>query len=103
MALVYFELGNEKAAFHELSMARGDRIITEAIIRKPGIIRGEIAAWEKELETKPYSRDVLLKLALLNYSLYQDGAGKDYYEQARYLDPTNENVIKLGKIISSLP
>ncbi len=102
MALVYFELGNEAAAIRELNWAGNHRKEAEMTIAKPGLIKQNIGQWEKALETKKYSRDILLKLAFLNLSIYQDEAGKNYFEQARYLDPTDKSVISLGRIISSL-
>jgi tetratricopeptide (TPR) repeat protein len=102
MALIYFQLGDEPAAINELNWAGSHRNNAEEVIRKPGLIRQDIGQWEKALETKKYSIDLLLKLALLNLTIYQDETGKNYFEQARYLDPTNESVTKLGEIISSL-
>jgi Tfp pilus assembly protein PilF len=101
MALVYFQLGQERAAIDELNQAGGHRTTAEAKINQPGIIKQEIASWEKVLEEKKYSKEVLMKLAFLHYLIYEDEAASNYWQQASYLDPTNETIIKLGRVISS--
>lgn len=114
MALVWFENGNEVEAVRELELANRLLVIktqtvednlkrAEEKVRQPGKIRGEIESWEKVLEEKPYYRDVLLRLALLSYQIYEDEKAQEYFERAKYLDPNNEEVKKIDQIIFSLP
>ena len=73
---------------------------TEATIQKTQQIRQEIQLWERALDEKSNYRDVLLRLALLNYQINQNEEAKDYWGRANYLDPNNEEVVKVGEIIS---
>lgn len=105
MALIWFENGNEDQAIKELKKAnKKSQSLTKAEekVRQPEKIRQEIASWEKIIEEKPYYRDVLLRLALLNYRLYEDEKAVDYWERANYLDPNNEEVKQVKKVIFSL-
>lgn len=68
-------------------------------LRQKAIIEQEISSWEKILETKPEYRDVLLRLALLNWKIYNYDKAKEYWEKADYLDPNNAEVQKVGEII----
>ena len=63
------------------------------------VIQQEISALEKELENKPEYRDVLLKLALLNYQIMDNQKAEEYWQRANYLDPNNSEVQKVGEII----
>jgi len=114
MALTWFENGDEEKALRELGLANRLLIIktekaeeslkrAEEKVMEPERIRREIESWEKVLEEKPDYRDVLLRLALLNYQIYEDEKAKDCWNRANYLDPNNEEVQEVGKIISSLP
>lgn len=114
MALAWFEAGNETKALEELKLGNDLLIIktraAEASLKKaedkvtqPGKVRQEIASWEKILETRPNYRDVYLRLAILNYQVGEIKQAQSDWEKANYLDPNNEEVIKVGKIISSLP
>lgn len=64
-------------------------------------IEQEISKWEKILETKPNYRDVLLRLALLHYQIYNQEKSQENWLKANYLDPNNQEVQKVGQIISS--
>ena len=44
----------------------------EKKVQEPGKIRQEIASWEKILKEKPFYRDVLLRLALFNFQIYEE-------------------------------
>ena len=112
MALEWFENGDEEKATLELK--RANELVlweTEGVreslkkaedrVREPERIRKEIESWEKMLEEKPYYRDVLLRLTLLSYQIYEDEKAQEYFERAEYLDPNNEEVEKIGKIIFS--
>ena len=50
-------------------------------------VRAEIGAWEKLNEIRPYSKDILLKLALLYAQINEVEKARDYFNQAEYLDP----------------
>lgn len=75
----------------------------EESLRQKAIIEQEISLWEEILEAKPEYRDVLLRLALFNWKIYNYDKAKKYWEKADYLDPNNAEVQKIGEIISSLP
>ncbi|MBU2051762.1 MAG: hypothetical protein U1C50_00205 [Patescibacteria group bacterium] len=59
----------------------------ELIANRPTVLKQEIIAWEKVLTEKVETRDGLLRLAFLNWQLYQDDQAKAFWEQAFYLDP----------------
>lgn len=110
MALAWLENGNEEKALEELKLANKLLIIktsrTEEALKKaeeavsnPGKIRLEIESWEKILQEKPSYRDVLLRLSLLNYQIYENEKAKSYWEKADYLDPNNAEVQKVSEII----
>lgn len=110
MAVYWFEVGNEEQALIELEMANKLLFVknfeieksvrkAEEKVREPERIREEIKSWEKVLEEKPYYRDVLLRLSILNYQIYEDEKALEYFEQALYLDPNNEQVKQVKEII----
>ena len=72
-------------------------------LRQKAIIELEIESSEKILQEKPSYGDILLKLSLLNYQIYENEKAKSYWEKADYLDPNNVEVQQVGKIIFSLP
>jgi len=113
MAITWFENGDEIKALEELELA--NRLIlvkTEGVkfhlkraedkVREPERIRQEIESWEKVIEVGPDYLDVLLRLSLLNYQIYEDEKTKEYFDKAEYLDPGNEDVLKVKEIISFL-
>jgi tetratricopeptide (TPR) repeat protein len=111
---MWFENGDEEKALDELELANRLLIIktegaeaslkrAEEKVMEPERIRREIESWEKVLEEKPYYRDVLLRLALLNYQIYEDEKAEEYWQQANYLDPNNEEGQEVGEIIFSSP
>jgi len=113
MAVYWFESGNEEKALEELSKANKWLVIktswgkenlrkAEERVLEPERIREEIESWEKVIEERPYFRDVLLRLSILNYRIYEDEKAKDYFLQAEYLDPNNEEIRQVKKIISPL-
>ena len=51
-------------------------------------VSAEIAAWEKLAIVRPYSKDLLIKLALLYDQIGEVQKALDYFNQAQYLDPT---------------
>ncbi|MBU1500171.1 hypothetical protein KKE48_04875, partial [Patescibacteria group bacterium] len=55
--------------------------------------------WEKVIETKPEYRDVLLRLALLNWRIFNNDKAEEYWQKANNLDPNKEEVQKVGEII----
>ncbi|MCX6817023.1 MAG: hypothetical protein NTZ93_04100 [Candidatus Beckwithbacteria bacterium] len=73
----------------------------QASQKQKTVIQQEIVSLEKELEKKPEYRDVLLKLALLNYQILETEKAKEYWNRANYLDPNNLEVQKIGEVISS--
>lgn len=71
----------------------------EESLRQKAVIEQEISSWEKILQDKPSYGDVLLRLSLLNYQIYENEKAKAYWEKADYLDPNKEEVQQVGKII----
>lgn len=114
MALAWLENGNEEKAIEELKLANKLLIIktlkaeealkkAEEAVSSPGKIRLEIESWEKILQERPSYVDILLRLSLLNYQIYENEKAKSFWGKADYLDPNNAEVQKVGKIIFSLP
>lgn len=113
LAVYWFEVGNEKKAIEELGLANKTLLIkttkakeritkAEDKVLGPEKIREEIRSWEKILDERPFFRDVLLRLSILNYQIYEDEKAKDYFTQAEYLDPTNKEIKEVKKIIFPL-
>lgn len=71
----------------------------EESLKQKAVIEQEISSWEKILQEEPSYRDVLLRLSLLNYQIYENEKAKAYWEKANYLDPNNADVQKVGEII----
>jgi tetratricopeptide (TPR) repeat protein len=110
MALAWFEAGDEDMALNELEVAnkllivktrRAKNSLKEANdkVMEPEKIREEIVDWEKILGEMPSFKDVFLRLAVLNYQLYNETQARDYFEKAEYLDPNNEEILEIKKII----
>jgi len=110
MAIEFFEKGNEEKAKKELEIA--NRLLfleltsvkkevkkAEKKVNEPDKIKQEIESWENVLEKRPFYRDVLLRLAVLNYQIYENEKATKYFEKAEYLDPKNEEVVEIRKII----
>lgn len=112
MSLAWLDNGNEEKALEELRLANKLLIIktsraeealkkAEEAVNSPAKIRQEIESWEKILQDKPSYGDILLRLSLLNYQIYENEKAKAYWEKADYLDPNNVEVQKVGEIIFS--
>lgn len=71
----------------------------EESLRQKAVIEQEISSWEKVIETKPEYRDVLLRLALLNWRIFNNDKAEEYWQKANNLDPNKEEVQKVGEII----
>lgn len=116
MSRVYFDAGNEIKAKEELTKAKSlapyfswldfnqttarqlDQ--TQKLIEQPEELRKQISFWEEIIQENPYYRDVLLRLSLLSYQLVDDQKAQEYWQRAFYLDPNNDLVQKVGKIIN---
>ena len=61
-------------------------------------IREEIAKLEQVAETVN-SRDVWLKLALLNWQIFDEGKAKEYWQKAWLIDPNNEQVTSVRRMV----
>lgn len=110
MAIAWLEFGNEKKAKEEIKMADKFMIVktgsninrlkkAEEKVKEPEKIREEIKSWEKVIEEKPYFKDVLLRLSVLTFQIYEDKKAIKYFNQAEYLDPNDTEVLKIKKII----
>lgn len=102
MALAWFNAGEEERALSELELVDQVPKRTEDVIKAPERTRKEMASWEKILESRPYAKGVLLRLAVLKFMLYEDEAAKVYWLRAQYLDPTSEMVKKVGELIKAI-
>lgn len=115
MAEVYFNTGDEEQAVEEFKKAetlyrslafldilgntKKQLEEAEKLLSHPKKVRQDINYWETVLKTKPHSRDVFLRLSILNYQLYQHKKAREYWEKAFYLDPNNEVVQEFGQIL----
>ncbi len=110
MAIYWFEAGEEQKALKELEVANKLLFVktngnldnlrkAQEKVKQPERIREEIKSWEKVLEEKPYYRDVLLRLSVLSYQIYEDEKAVEYFLEAEYLDPNNDEVLSLKEII----
>lgn len=61
-------------------------------------IRREIARWE-EISQAVTARDGLLRLVLLNWQVFDEAKAKIAFEQAKILDPNNERVKTVEKLL----
>lgn len=61
-------------------------------------IRAEMAKLEQAAETVN-TRDVWLKLALLNWQVFDEEKAKEYWQKAWWIDPNNEQVTSLRQVI----
>ncbi len=52
-------------------------------------VKKEIIFWQKTVEEFPGYRDGYLKLAILNWKIYQNDEAKNFLEKARTVDPNN--------------
>lgn len=74
--------------------------VTDKVFPREAIYE-EIAKWEEVLAQKLGYRDVLLRLAVLHWQIYEDDTAREYFEEARALDPNNEVVKQVGKLIEA--
>ncbi len=116
MANVLFETGNLDKAKLAIQRAQflyqlykpldiGGRINKQLqegqnLTSQPVKIQQQINYWETVLSGKPNFRDVYLKLSLLYFELWQDDRSREYWEKAFYLDPNNQKVKEIGKLIN---
>lgn len=61
-------------------------------------IRAEMAKLEQAAETVN-TRDVWLKLALLNWQIFDEEKAREYWQKAWFIDPNNEKVTSLRQVI----
>lgn len=83
-------------SINEAHRELGQRYETNEQIKK---IEEQINYWEKVVKQRNGYRDGYLELAILNYKLGRILTTKEYLERAKELDPNNEMVEKLEKII----
>ena len=62
----------------------------------------EIVFWQKTVEEFPGYRDGYLKLAILNWKIYQTDEAKSFLEKARTVDPNNRLEISLTQAFTRL-
>ena len=71
-------------------------------INKPKLINKKIKFWETILKNKANFKDAYLNLCFLRYQIYQNKKAQTAWKKAFYLDPNNQVVKKLGKIIKKI-
>ncbi len=115
MAKTYFENGYEHEAIKEYQQAerlyqyfsfidlsktfKNQLEETKKIVYQRQRLKNQIEGWETVLKSKPYYRDVLVHLSVLNYQIWEDEKAKEYWQQAFYLDPNSPQVQEMGKIL----
>jgi len=75
-------------------------ITTNDLINQPEKIKKQINFYETVLINKPNFRDVYLHLSLLYYQLWQDDKARENWQKAFYLDPNNEVVQEVGRLVN---
>jgi tetratricopeptide (TPR) repeat protein len=73
----------------------------EFTVFKERYLREEIARWEGIIEKQPGYRDGYLRLALFYYQLSIKERAFDNWQRAWKLDPNNEQVSRVGKLIGA--
>jgi len=63
-------------------------------------VENEVLLFESIAEQRPWYRDVLLRLTVLNWQLNRTEESEAYFNEAEYLDPNNETVQIVGELIS---
>jgi tetratricopeptide (TPR) repeat protein len=106
MAQAFFNDGSEKC-FQELETAKqswlkNQKIIieTEKLISQPEKINQEIAFWQEKINEGLQNPAVYLTLASLNYQIDNIEKAREYWQKAFYLDPNNQEVEKIKKLIN---
>lgn len=64
-------------------------------------IETEIKKWENWIINNPPSRDIYLNLSELYWQIKNNNKAKYYLNKASYLDPANQDVIKMEKLIKN--
>ncbi|MBI5464998.1 hypothetical protein HY946_00100 [Candidatus Gottesmanbacteria bacterium] len=73
--------------------------ILEKIKNEPQKIRQEISFWEKVAMEKQDYRDAYIRLAILNYQIYETERAKEYLKKALELDPNFEPAREIKKML----
>lgn len=64
-----------------------------------GYLEKEIDYWQSLLNDQPGYLDAYLNLSLIHYQLFDEDLSRDYWRKAWKIDPNDEDVITLGKLI----
>lgn len=115
LSQAYYQQGHEEKAKRELTLGKKlyqvfsfldfdkkmvqSLVQTEKIVFQKEEIEKEIKNLEEELKNKPFSQDILLKLSLDYFKLYEQEKALYYFQKASYLDPNGELVKSVGEII----
>jgi tetratricopeptide (TPR) repeat protein len=115
MAELYFNNHNERKAIQEWEKAKKlyqpvsfldlnhsfekQLETTAKLVYQPEKIRKQIEEGKMILETKPYCRDVLISLSACYHQLSENEKAEEYWQRAFYLDPNNEIIQAMGKIL----
>ncbi|MBI4999241.1 hypothetical protein HZB97_00535 [Candidatus Gottesmanbacteria bacterium] len=73
--------------------------ILEKIKNEPQKIRQEVSFWEKVAMEKQDYRDAYIRLAILNYQIYETERAKEYLKKALELDPNFEPAREIKKML----
>lgn len=108
LAEVYLNNNQLEKAHRQLLLAQKQMAksnLTEQIlqlvlkIHKPEKIRREIDYWQEIVKEKPDYRDAYLKLAVLNWQVYENEKARLFLQKALDLDPNYELGRKVEEII----
>lgn len=118
LAEVYFEQGNLNMAKSEVEKANrlynffkvfdfrkktNNQLESSLLmVNSPDYVNQQINYWHDVLKDKPNFRDVYLHLSLLYYQTWDETKAKEAWQKAFYLDPNNQNVKEIGKLIGEL-
>lgn len=116
MSQVFFETGDLDKTKTELNQAKYLYQLTqwldwggklkirldkqEKFINQPAEIKKQINYWEEIINDKPNFRDAYLYLTFLYYQNWQEKEAQEAWQKAFYLDPNNQIVQDLGKLIN---
>jgi len=70
----------------------------EQVNQKAGF-EAELVKFNQQLEVSPFSWQLLLKKAVIEYRLYQDGSARQTADLALWLNPESDQVQEINKLV----
>jgi len=118
----HFSLAAEAAKLHDYEKAEREIVLAKQLMKQGAndkvlgsdsevkqvtnlvypvdAVESQISLLESVVEQKPWYRDVLLHLSVLNWQLNKAEDSEIYLNEAKYLDPNNEQVKMVGELTS---